>query len=39
MKIARSGGPLFSRKIRGHSLEVRSFERDGKRGVWVGWGC
>ena len=35
MCIAPSSGTLFSRKTRGHSLEVRSFERDG-RGV-VGW--
>ena len=30
MCIAPSGGPLFSRKTRGHSLEVRFFESDGK---------
>ena len=30
MYIAPSGGPLFSRKTRDHSLEVRSFERDAK---------
>ena len=30
MCIAPSGRPLFSRKNPGHSLEVRSFERDGK---------
>ena len=30
MCIAPTGGPVFSRKTRSHSLEVRSFERDGK---------